>query len=186
MQNVDITLSQVQEEISEFISSDTIICGHSLENDLRALKLIHYRIIDTSIIYPHPTLGFKYSLKSLAAKYLRKSIQNGSHDSREDASTAIELVTMKLCHGPSFGVPDVKYIDTNIFDEIVCEGKNSVIVGILARNELIAGNVSVDPSGRVEKYAGKNFNLVITEWTEIAKNKNFENRDADIPRIISD
>jgi len=186
LENINITLPQVQQEILGIVSSDTIICGHSLENDLRVLKLIHYKIIDTSIIYPHPTLGFKYSLKSLAAKYLRKNIQNGSHDSGEDASAALELVTMKLCHGPSFGIPDIKYIDSNLFEDIGYEGKKSVMVGIVGKNELIAGNLSVDYSGKIDKYFSKNYSLIVSEWREIIENKSFQHRERDIPRIVSD
>jgi hypothetical protein len=27
--------------------------GHGLENDLRALKILHSRVIDTSLVFPH-------------------------------------------------------------------------------------------------------------------------------------
>lgn len=36
------------------IDSSTIICGHGLENDLKALRIIHERCIDTVDLFPHP------------------------------------------------------------------------------------------------------------------------------------
>jgi hypothetical protein len=45
----------------------TILCGHSLENDLRALRLLHGRCIDTVAAYPHPQgLPHKCALRKLA------------------------------------------------------------------------------------------------------------------------
>lgn len=43
------------------------------------------------------------SLRWLAGKYLNETIQSGSHDSKEDAVTALRLVKLKLKHGPFFG-----------------------------------------------------------------------------------
>ena len=69
------SLEEVREKVLEFIGKDTIVCGHSVENDLFQLKIKHFRVIDTSIIYPHPVPGYKHSLKYLATKYLHRSIQ---------------------------------------------------------------------------------------------------------------
>ena len=33
-----------------FIGPDTIIVGHGLENDLRALRLMHSKVIDTAVV----------------------------------------------------------------------------------------------------------------------------------------
>jgi len=67
----------------------------------------HCRAIDTSVIYPHPNgKPFKRSLKELASRYLRCLIQNCTakgHDSYEDAATSMNLVRLKIAHGPAFG-----------------------------------------------------------------------------------
>lgn len=65
----------VQEKILEIIEAGTILVGHSLENDLRCLKIVHDRVIDTSIIYPHRQPPYKCSLRNLVKKHLNKSIQ---------------------------------------------------------------------------------------------------------------
>jgi RNA exonuclease 1 len=54
LENVTVRIEDVQRELLEFIFSDTILVGHSLENDLLALKMCHELVIDTSILFPHP------------------------------------------------------------------------------------------------------------------------------------
>ena len=47
------TLGEVHADIlGQFVFRDTILCGHSLENDLHCLKLRHDRVIDTAVALP--------------------------------------------------------------------------------------------------------------------------------------
>ncbi|SGY70184.1 BQ5605_C004g03117 [Microbotryum silenes-dioicae] len=79
LSNVTKRLEDVQRDLSELISYNTILIGHSLECDLRVLKLVHSFIIDTSVIYQHPRgPPFKASLKWLAQKWLKREIQNNT------------------------------------------------------------------------------------------------------------
>ncbi|XP_054271810.1 RNA exonuclease 1 homolog isoform X1 [Macrosteles quadrilineatus] len=93
------TLREVQNDLMGFIKADTILIGHGLDNDLRALKMIHTTCVDTSIIFPHHFgLPYRRSLKSLAVFVLKTSIQNSSsgHDSCEDARTCIGLMLYRI------------------------------------------------------------------------------------------
>ncbi|CAH1403980.1 unnamed protein product [Nezara viridula] len=91
------TLKDVQNDLMGFITADTILVGHGLENDLRALRMIHYTVVDTAVVFPHILgLPYKRSLKSLTHSYLRKDIQVGTHDSYEDACSCLELILWKL------------------------------------------------------------------------------------------
>ncbi|KAI5071426.1 hypothetical protein GOP47_0013677 [Adiantum capillus-veneris] len=106
MDNVTTTIKDVQVEILKIISADTILVGHSLENDLAALKLVHRRIIDTALLYRHPRgLLFRPALRILASQFLNRRIQhgNGGHNSIEDAQAAMDLVLLKIRGGPGFG-----------------------------------------------------------------------------------
>ena len=61
------TLAEVQNDLSSFVRSNTLLVGHNLDNDLRMLKVIHESIIDTSVLFPHFNgLPYRRSLKSLA------------------------------------------------------------------------------------------------------------------------
>ena len=90
-------LPEVQERLSEFIFSDTILIGHGLENDLRALRLIHDNIIDTSICFRHSNgLPYRYGLKTLVKKILKREIQMGAHDSCVDAQAVMDLMIHRV------------------------------------------------------------------------------------------
>lgn len=57
-------------------NSKTVLIGHSLESDLKALKLIHDVVVDTSVLYPHK-MGppKKRALKTLCIENLKRIIQ---------------------------------------------------------------------------------------------------------------
>ncbi|KAK1338400.1 hypothetical protein QTO34_001516 [Cnephaeus nilssonii] len=75
-----VSLRDVQAVLLTLFNADTILIGHSLHSDLLALKLIHSTVLDTSVLFPH-RLGLPYrrSLRSLAAHYLGRVIQDGVH-----------------------------------------------------------------------------------------------------------
>ncbi|XP_013786513.1 exonuclease GOR-like [Limulus polyphemus] len=96
MLNVHTSLADVRAVLLKLLDSRTILIGHGLENDLKALKLIHETVIDTSILFPHCYgLPFRRSLKSLIKSYLKRSIQENGHDSVEDARACMELILWK-------------------------------------------------------------------------------------------
>lgn len=70
------TLPQVQAVLLTMFHSRTILVGHSLESDLKALKMIHDVVVDTSVLYPHK-MGppKKKALKTLCIDHLKKIIQ---------------------------------------------------------------------------------------------------------------
>lgn len=105
---VTTTLADIQNRLLEIITPRVILVGHSLDSDLKALKMTHPFIIDTAIIYPHPRgPPLKSSLKFLAQKYLNREIQknHGSkgHDSVEDARACLDLLKQKCEKGPTWG-----------------------------------------------------------------------------------
>lgn len=99
MDRTSTSILQVQANILHLCNSKTILIGHSLESDMKALKIVHSSIIDTSVLFPHKFgLPHKRALRSLAGEYLKKIIQNdiSGHDSAEDALTCMELVIWKV------------------------------------------------------------------------------------------
>lgn len=86
------TQADVIEQLKEIIHRDTILVGHCLYGDFKALGIRHDNIIDTVLLYPHPDgLPFKRSLAYLAINWLRRSIQAEEHSSVEDATATMEL-----------------------------------------------------------------------------------------------
>ncbi|KZZ95989.1 exonuclease [Moelleriella libera RCEF 2490] len=123
---VTTTLRDVQRKLLEIIDARTILVGHSLESDTKAMRLSHPFIADTSLLFPHargPPL--KCSLKYLAQKYLSREIQKGDgssgHNSIEDAKTCLDLVKQKCERGPSWGTPDANQGE-NLFRRLARAG----------------------------------------------------------------
>ncbi|KAF5021168.1 hypothetical protein F66182_6790, partial [Fusarium sp. NRRL 66182] len=121
---VTTTLSDIQQKLLEILHPRTILIGHSLESDTKALRISHPFIVDTSIIYPHPRgPPLKSSLKWLAQKYLSKEIQKGGangHDSIEDAKTCLDLVKQKCEKGKTWGTSDAQ--GENLFRRLARAG----------------------------------------------------------------
>ena len=105
-----LTLADIQAKLRELLTRQTILAGHSLDSDLRALKLSYPFVIDTAVLYPHPKgPPQKSSLKWLTQKYLQREIQNRGaqgHDSVEDAQACLDLIRQKCERGKAWGTPD--------------------------------------------------------------------------------
>ncbi|XP_036680614.1 RNA exonuclease 5 isoform X4 [Balaenoptera musculus] len=99
---VTTTLKDVQRQLKALLPPDAVLVGHSLDLDLRALKMIHPYVIDTSLLYVREQ-GRRFKLKFLAKVILGKDIQcpdRFGHDATEDARTALELAQYFLKYGP--------------------------------------------------------------------------------------
>ena len=105
LNGVTTSLEHVQASIVSFICEDDIIVAHSAENDLKALQLVHRRVIDTAILFNNPETKRKHSLKHLARCLLKQNIQQSNglgHCSEEDAATSLILAIRRARLGDSF------------------------------------------------------------------------------------
>ncbi|KAK7929637.1 hypothetical protein WMY93_006032 [Mugilogobius chulae] len=96
------SLSEVQVRLRSLLPRDAVLVGHSLENDLRALKMVHPHVIDSSLLYRRHC-GQRFKLKVLTETLLGKQIQTEDrrgHDPCEDALAALELVQYFISKGP--------------------------------------------------------------------------------------
>uniref|UniRef100_A0A6G1S4N3 Exonuclease GOR n=1 Tax=Aceria tosichella TaxID=561515 RepID=A0A6G1S4N3_9ACAR len=98
---VTTRLADVQRDLLEMFSNKTILVGHGMDSDMKALKMFHDCFIDTVQLFPHPK-GFPYkrALRMIAKEKLGITIQEQSagHDSKEDACAALQLVVWKANH----------------------------------------------------------------------------------------
>ena len=92
----------MQTHLLTLIKPLTILLGHSLESDLRALKLevSHGRCIDTALLFYHPRgQPLKPGLVWLTRKWLCCIIQHrgaSGHNPEEDARARIDLLKTKI------------------------------------------------------------------------------------------
>ncbi|XP_011504130.1 PREDICTED: RNA exonuclease 4-like, partial [Ceratosolen solmsi marchali] len=82
----------VHKEVGDILRG-RILVGHALHNDLYVLFLFHPKHLqrDTAKYFRKLTKGSTPSLKRLATEFLDLDIQNGEHNSIEDARTAMQL-----------------------------------------------------------------------------------------------
>ena len=87
----------------EFMDSETVLIGHSLNNDLDVLGIIHWNVVDSSIItseavfytvHAGEPLNRTWSLKTLTNELVNYDIQVGKqgHSALEDAHATRDIV----------------------------------------------------------------------------------------------
>ncbi|OCH88140.1 hypothetical protein OBBRIDRAFT_735036 [Obba rivulosa] len=136
LESVNTTLEQVQSHVLSLLSSTPtpVLLGHSLESDLRALKICHPWCIDTAVIYHHPRgRPLKPGLAWLTKKWCGREIQNrgeGGHDPEEDARACLDLLRKKVENaGPGFG--EFKTDMESIFDRISRSKSGTVTTAVV-------------------------------------------------------
>lgn len=67
------SLHDVHSDLSVLLHPSTVLVGHSLNNDLRALRMRHGKVIDTAVLYERN--GRKVKLKQLAYELLDKVLR---------------------------------------------------------------------------------------------------------------
>ncbi|KAF8743385.1 EXOIII protein, partial [Rhizoctonia solani] len=98
LEEAQLDLDGVRREMRKFIGPETILIGHALENDMRALRMVHLNVVDTAILFPHQSgPPYRRALKDLARQHLGILIQNNvgenlGHSSLEDAVATLDLV----------------------------------------------------------------------------------------------
>jgi len=100
LKDVTTTLEDARNEILKLVNDNDVLIGHSLENDLHALKLIHTTVVDTAVLFANNQR--KRPLRDLSHSYLQRNIQLGSHDSSEDALASLDLAFLKFKFGAEF------------------------------------------------------------------------------------
>ncbi|KAJ5853984.1 hypothetical protein N7534_006527 [Penicillium rubens] len=99
----------VRRALDKFLDKDTVVIGHAIQHDLRALNLLHGRIVDISVVTAEAvfsnfssktTLPRIWELKTLAKELRGIDIQPGlAHNPLEDAVATREVLIWCL-RGP--------------------------------------------------------------------------------------
>ncbi|WRT65966.1 uncharacterized protein IL334_002917 [Kwoniella shivajii] len=94
-------LPSVRAAACMFIGAETILVGHGLENDLRALRLLHTKVIDTAVVFPHDKgPPFRRALRDIVKEKLGYFIQDRTsdlgHSSAVDAKSTLEALKWKV------------------------------------------------------------------------------------------
>ncbi|KAF9446957.1 Rexo1 protein [Macrolepiota fuliginosa MF-IS2] len=101
-----LPLSSIRKSLDSIINSETILVGHALDNDLRTMRMVHHKCVDTAILFPHPAgAPYRRALKDLVREKLGRLIQTGDastgHSSAEDAAASLDLVRWHILNNKS-------------------------------------------------------------------------------------
>ncbi|GAV63999.1 RNase_T domain-containing protein [Cephalotus follicularis] len=109
LDGVTFSLRDIQQSMKKLLSPGTILVGHSLNNDLQALKIDHAKVIDTALIfqysdrpvYRRPSLNTlckaSFQKNSVLGYEVRK--KGAPHNCMDDASAAMKLVHARIERG---------------------------------------------------------------------------------------
>ncbi|KAJ7276489.1 Rexo1 protein [Mycena haematopus] len=100
-----LPLSSIRESLDNIIDRDTVLIGHSIDNDLNTLRIVHDRLVDTALIFKHSAgPPYRKALKDLAREHLGITIQSGGgsvgHSSVEDSIATLDLVKWHIVNRP--------------------------------------------------------------------------------------
>jgi RNA exonuclease 1 len=93
LQSVQFTLRHAQAFMLALCSEETVIIGHSVENDLVALKMEHYTIADSAFLFnvKDEERNSTPSLKDCAYHILKRDMPD-THDSVNDARVSLMCI----------------------------------------------------------------------------------------------
>ncbi|KAF8525311.1 ribonuclease H-like protein [Gautieria morchelliformis] len=92
-----LDLAATRRALRAFIGPHTVLVGHALDNDLKTLRMVHHRVVDTCVLFPHRGgPPYRRALRDLVSDKLQRMIQTGDeaagHSSVEDAAATLDLV----------------------------------------------------------------------------------------------
>lgn len=103
LDGITCSLADIQHSLKKLLSHGAILVGHSLSNDLKALKVDHARVIDTSFVfnYGDGTTKRRPSLNDLCKSVLGYELRKkgAPHNCVDDACAAMKLVVATIEKG---------------------------------------------------------------------------------------
>lgn len=97
-----VTMRHAQAALLNIITDDTIIIGHSVCNDLKALRLDHKRCIDTAFLCPlenDHNPNHLMGLRAITEKIIGVKLPD-NHDSVQDARASLLVAAYVATNGP--------------------------------------------------------------------------------------
>lgn len=145
-ENGALPFDDVQQQVLALISPETILVGHALQNDLKALKICHTKVVDTALLFRVQGKNDwqKHKLRSLVSLMKSKvaTLQSfnpeSAHDSRQDAEWALQLALYEASIYPKATQPmKLQSFPTKIFvTEIPKDAKREEVQALFAQGTL--------------------------------------------------
>ncbi|XP_024530949.1 putative small RNA degrading nuclease 4 [Selaginella moellendorffii] len=160
------TQEEIQKEVAKLLEPGTILVGHSVFYDLKALKIDHRRVIDTSMLFRLKGLAM-ISLQNLCKAVLGYDFrETGTHKCIDDAIVPMKLILHQLEHGTI----DVKinFPSSDPCRLLIHKMSHRLIPDELRR--IVAGTIPCT----IEKVEGKKGQMHVVFESKLLANRAFE------------
>ena len=91
-----VTHEDFLQKLRHLIGPDVILVGHGLKQDLLRMRLIHDKIVDTSVLFPAKVAGKTTSLSNLWKLYFHNLPLRGSNKALLDCKKTLRLLKKKI------------------------------------------------------------------------------------------
>ncbi|KAK3022322.1 hypothetical protein RJ639_046180, partial [Escallonia herrerae] len=193
LDKVTCSLADIQKSMKNLLSHGTILVGHSLNNDLQALKVDHARVIDTSLVFKYDGPNHRRpSLNDLckAISPYQQSVlgyelrqKDTPHNCLDDACAAMKLVLAKVEGGVKHAIPlvhkDVPDVD---MAKLLIHGI-PISVPKEELHKFIPGDFTIEM--KVNKRAGGKYSVLALFKNQEEANQAFEDLDSNQERDSS-
>ncbi|CAD5208775.1 unnamed protein product [Bursaphelenchus xylophilus] len=96
VKDIKVDMYTARDVLFKLINHKTILVGHCLDMIMRAMKMVHLNIVDTSLIYRSTKLNCKYSLRSSTAHHLNFAIHEKGYDLDENCQAILQLLCLRV------------------------------------------------------------------------------------------
>ncbi|XP_057974924.1 small RNA degrading nuclease 1 isoform X2 [Malania oleifera] len=161
LDGVTCSLVDIQKSMKKILSHGTILVGHSLNNDLQALRIDHAKVIDTSLIFKYwdQPLSRRPSLYDLCKSVLGYEVRkkDAPHNCLDDARAAMRLALAKIERGFDNDIPLVHEDEAETEMAKLLLHRIPVTVPIEELHDIIPGNYTIElqsnKKAKGEKYS---------------------------------
>ncbi|KAM7510415.1 hypothetical protein LguiB_009290 [Lonicera macranthoides] len=195
---VTYSLADVQKSLKNLLRHGTILVGHSLNNDLQALKLDHAKVIDTSFVFKYGNGNRRASLSDLCKASLKVCVYMGLDsvlgyelrkkgtplNSLDDARAAMKLVLAKLEGRVNSAIPFVRKDVPEIEMAKLLLHRIPISVPSEELHKLIPGDSTIEVKANKKAGGGKYSAFAIFKNDEEA-NQAFEDLDGSLEKDSS-
>ena len=92
-----ISYSQYVDKLKQVVGPNVILVGHGLKEDMLRMRLIHSKVVDTSVLYPHRDPSKTNALSWLWKTFFyNRAIGGGSNKALVDCKKTLRLAKKKL------------------------------------------------------------------------------------------
>jgi DNA polymerase III epsilon subunit-like protein len=163
--------NSARQEVWKLIDDSTILVGHALQHDLDALRIIHYRVVDSAILAQNAVGSARqWGLHVLCTQLLHKKIRENSrglHDCLEDVLATREVAL--LCTRDKERLRNWAEVAKADEERKINERKVNKRRAARLRKQAARETVQDEDSADIDLYPDCSSDTEIMHWSDVAE-----------------